>query len=75
MLACHTRSPLNSEGRKLYDEEYCTHMRQEANLSIAAAGGGDDNETTGKASALGNFFAMVNKKKKKKLCKHKINMD
>jgi hypothetical protein len=31
VMPCHIRSPLNKKGRELYDQEYCSHMRAEAN--------------------------------------------
>lgn len=65
ILRLHIRSPLNKKGRKLYDEEYGSHMKAgeatgaAVNSKISAA----DIKTT---SAFGNFFLAASQKKKER---------
>ena len=58
VMECHVRSPLNVRGRELYDSEFCSHMRAEANHISNKQALVDSDQIT--SSVLGNFFAMVN---------------
>jgi len=63
VLRLHIRSPLNSKGRDLYDQEYGSHMKAQATQET------NDNQFTSqhdaicKASAFGNFFRNAATKK------------
>lgn len=67
VLKCHVRSALSVEGRKIYDEEYGSHMKNEANKIMAGISTENQAEQNlAKASAFGSFFHMVNQIKKKR---------
>lgn len=65
VLETHPRSPLNTMGRKLYDVEYGSHMKND--LNAAAGTGSEPNLLT--TSAFGSFFNMVNQKKRLRMKK------
>ena len=55
------------EGRKIYDEEYGSHMKNEANKIMAGISTENQAEQNlAKASAFGSFFHMINQIKKKR---------
>ena len=76
VLSCHPRSPLSAEGRKLYDKEYGSHMKDdvqrvmlnktEQTFASMTAGKQNGASFMPKTSAFGSFFAMVNQKKKQR---------
>ena len=35
VLKCHPRSPLSKEGRKLYDKEYGSEIKEEVNKTLS----------------------------------------